>query len=88
MVDDLRPGQREPVRFALESATQALAAIEGEAPGRSLSRADRILGRVLAELRYGEPEAILRGDLHAFMGGLQNQCAEVSRVVQDQYSFR
>ena len=84
----LRPDFPRSVCFALESAQQALAAIEGEVPGRPLSKADRILGRVVAELRFGEPEAILRGDLHGFLAGLQERVGEVGRAVQEVYSFR
>ena len=84
----LHPSFPRSVRFALESAAQALAAIEGDVPGRPPSKADRILGRVLADLRFGEPEEILHGDLHGFLSGLQERGAEVSRVVREQYSFR
>jgi uncharacterized alpha-E superfamily protein len=84
----LHPSFPRSVRFALESAEAALAAIEGEVPDRVLGRTDRILGRMLAELRYGEAEVILRGDLHAFLGKLQDHCSQVSRGVREQYSFR
>jgi uncharacterized alpha-E superfamily protein len=84
----LHPSFPRSVRFALESAAEALTAIEGTVPGRPLGRAERLLGRMLADLRYSEPEAILHGDLHAFLSGLQERCAEVSRAVQEQYSFR
>jgi uncharacterized alpha-E superfamily protein len=84
----LHPTFPRSVRFALESAARALTAIEGEVPGRPLGKADRILGRVLAELRYGELDVILRGNLHAFLGQMQDQCARVSRAVQEQYALR
>jgi uncharacterized alpha-E superfamily protein len=84
----LHPSFPRSVRFCLESAQQALSAIEGIVPGRPLSKADRILGRVVGELRYGEAEEILRGDLHAFLSGVQERCGLVGRVVQEQYSFR
>ncbi|HZY89683.1 MAG TPA: alpha-E domain-containing protein [Gemmataceae bacterium] len=76
------------VRFSLEAAGRALTAIEGTVPGRELSKADRLLGRMLADLRFGEVGQILNGDVRAFLGGLQERCAEVSRAVQDQYSLR
>jgi uncharacterized alpha-E superfamily protein len=84
----LHPSFPRSVRFALESAAQALAAIEGTVPGRPQGQADRLLGRMLAELRYGEPDEILHGDLHGLLSGLQERCALVSRAVQEQYSFR
>jgi uncharacterized alpha-E superfamily protein len=76
------------VRFALEAAARALAAIEGEAPGRPLGRAERILGRVLAELRFGELDEILAGGLPAFLDGVRDRCAQVGRAVQEQYALR
>jgi uncharacterized alpha-E superfamily protein len=84
----LHPCFPRSVRFALESAAQALAAVEGANPGRPLGKADRILGRVVADLRYGQLDEILGGDLHAFLGGAQQRCVEVSRAIQEQYSFR
>jgi uncharacterized alpha-E superfamily protein len=76
------------VRGALEAAARALTAIEGEVPGRPLGRAHRILGRVLAELRFRELDEILDGGLHAFLSGLQERCGRASRAVQEQYSLR
>jgi hypothetical protein len=43
---------------------------------------------VVADLRYGQLDEILGGDLHAFLGGAQERCVEVSRAIQEQYSFR
>src|SRR5262249_38598120 len=76
------------VRFCLESASQALTAIEGQPSGRGLSKADRILGRVLNDLKFGEPEQLLAQDLHVFLGTVMDGCAQVSRAVQDQYALR
>jgi uncharacterized alpha-E superfamily protein len=75
-------------RFCLEKAAEALKAIEGSAPDGALSKADHLLGRLLSELRYGEIEQILQGDLHQFLGGLLDGCARVGVTVQDQYSLR
>jgi uncharacterized alpha-E superfamily protein len=84
----LHPSFPRSVRFSLEAAAAALNEIEGVVPGRPVSEADRILGRVLNDLKFGELDQILQGDLHAFLDGLQERCAEVSRAVQDQYSLR
>ena len=73
------------VRFALEAVSSALQTIEGTGPG---GKADRILGRVLGDLRYGEIGEILAGDLHVFLAALLDRCARASLVVQDQYSLR
>jgi uncharacterized alpha-E superfamily protein len=83
----LDPHSPRSVRFCLESAAHSLAEIEGMGPGRRESRADRILGRVLSDLRFVELDQVLHGDLHDFLGSVLERCAQVSRAVQDQYSL-
>jgi uncharacterized alpha-E superfamily protein len=84
----LRPEFPRSVRFCLEAAADALTAIEGPAPGRELSKPDRVLGLMLSDLKYRELGQILRGDLHVFLSGLIEQCARVGWAVQDRYSLR
>ena len=81
----LHPHFPRSVRFALEAVTTALQAIEGSGPG---GKADQLLGRVLADLRYAEIGEILKGDLHVFLTGLLDRCARASMLVQEQYSLR
>jgi uncharacterized alpha-E superfamily protein len=76
------------VRFCLEAASQALTAIESPAAGRGLTKPDRILGRVLNDLKFSEAEQLIAQDLHAFLGNVMEGCAHVSRAVQDQYALR
>jgi len=83
----LHPQFPRSVRFCLQSAWEALAAIEGLVPGRNLSEADRKLGLVLSELRYRELEEIMTGNLHEFLCGLQKQCGLVSQALQRRYSL-
>jgi uncharacterized alpha-E superfamily protein len=75
------------VRFCLEAAAAALEVIEEPASGRQPSRARRILGRILSTLEYGEVEEILQGELHTFLGGILEQCTQVSRAVQEQFAL-
>jgi uncharacterized alpha-E superfamily protein len=84
----LHPEFPRSVRFSLEAAGRALTAIEGAVPGRGLSKADRLLGQTLADLRFGEVGQLLKGDMHAFLSGLLERCGQASRAVQDQYSLR
>jgi uncharacterized alpha-E superfamily protein len=83
----LAPDFPRSVRFSLEAAAQALAAIEGPGPARPLSKADRLLGLVLSDLRYRELDQIIDGDLHTFLGTALERCGQVSRAVQDRYSL-
>ena len=84
----LRPDFPRSVCFCLDAAAGALTEIEGPGPQRELSKADRVLGLMLGELRYRELDQILEGDLHAFLSNLYDQCAHVSRAVQNRYSLR
>jgi uncharacterized alpha-E superfamily protein len=83
----LHPQFPRSVRFCLEAAAAALAAIEGTAPGRKLSVADRELGLVLSELRYRDLDKILDSDLHVFLSGLEKCCGRVSLALQERYAL-
>jgi len=84
----LRPDFPRSVRFCLEASAGALEAIEGQVPGREFGQADRLLGLILAELKFRGLEEILAGDLHQFLASLQERCAQVCAAVQDRYSIR
>jgi uncharacterized alpha-E superfamily protein len=75
------------VRYSLEAAAGALAAIEGPPHGEGKSKAARALGRVISDLQYLELDQILRGDFHSFLGELLERCAQAGRAVQDQYTL-
>jgi len=75
------------VRFCLEASALALSAIEGQGPRSDLSIPERILGRMLADLKFRELEHILRDPLHTFLDRMMERCAEVGRSVQDRYSL-
>jgi uncharacterized alpha-E superfamily protein len=83
----LHPSFPRSVRFCLEAASRALAAIEGPVPGRGLSKVDRILGQVLSDLKFAELDQILQSDLHTFLASVLERCAQVTRAVQEQYSL-
>jgi uncharacterized alpha-E superfamily protein len=84
----LRPDFPRSVRFCLEACARAVAAIEAGCRERDLSKADRLLGLMLADLRYRELEQILEGNLHEFLSRLWDRCALVSRAVQERYALR
>lgn len=75
------------VLFSLESAARALGEIEAAGGIRNPSKADRILGRVLNDLRFGEPDQIIHGDLHAFLGSVLERCGQAASAVQTQYAL-
>jgi uncharacterized alpha-E superfamily protein len=84
----LHPNFPRSVRFSLEAASRALTAIEGPEPGRALSKADHLMGKILSDLRYAELDQILRGGLHPFLAGILERSGKISRALQEQYSLR
>jgi uncharacterized alpha-E superfamily protein len=83
----LHPTSPRSVRFCLDAAAQALAAIGPPGTDRAAGKADRLLGRVLSELQYADMDQILHTDRHVFMSSVLERCGEVSQAVQDQYSL-
>ena len=75
------------VRFSLEQAAQSLAQIEGNSSERE-SEADRILGRVLSELRYCDLSQFGADGVPRFLEMILARCTDIGRAVQGQYSLR
>jgi uncharacterized alpha-E superfamily protein len=82
----LHPTSPRSVRFGLEAAAQALTVIGGEKPASELGRAERLLGRVLSDLRYVALDEVMGRGLHSFLATALGRCVEVSQAIQEQYS--
>jgi len=80
----LHPTSPRSVRFSLEAAAAALALV-GDASGRG--KAERMLGRVLSDLKYIELEQVLEKDLPEFLTNVLARCTEIGRSVQEHYSL-
>jgi uncharacterized alpha-E superfamily protein len=76
------------VCFTLEAASRALGDIEGPPSQRRDSKADRILGRMLSDLRFVELDQVIQTDLQGFLGGLIGRCGQVGLALQEQYSLQ
>jgi uncharacterized alpha-E superfamily protein len=76
------------VRFSLEQASRALTQIEGVHTESGNSEADRILGRVLSELRYCDLDRVRATGLAQFLEMILARCHEVGQAIQGQYSLR
>jgi uncharacterized alpha-E superfamily protein len=83
----LNPDSPRSVRFCLDAASRALTAIEELGPRRGLSKPERIIGLMRADLEYRDIEQILQAPLHAFLTGMLERCAEVGLSVQHRYSL-
>jgi uncharacterized alpha-E superfamily protein len=77
----LHPTFPRSVRFSLEAAAQALAAVAGGS-----ASASRLLGRALADLKFVDLEELRDEELHAFLSGVLERCVAISRAVQEHYS--
>ena len=80
----LHPTSPRSVRFSLEAAAQSLAAV-GDASGRG--KAERVLGRVLSDLKFMDTEQLLQEDLHRLFTTVLGRCADVGHSVQEHYSL-
>ena len=80
----LHPTSPRSVRFSLEAAAQSLAQV-GDAAGRK--KAERLLGRVLSDLKFIELEQVMKHDMHEFLATVLGRCAEVGKSVQEHYSL-
>jgi uncharacterized alpha-E superfamily protein len=76
------------VRFSLEQAARALTQIQGVNTESGDSEADRILGRVLSELRYCDLDRVRATGLAPFLEMILARCYEVGQAIQGQYSLR
>ena len=61
------------VRFCAEGADRALRAISGSAPGRFADDAERLCGKLVAELQFGTLDEVLITGLHEYIDSLQSQ---------------
>lgn len=75
------------VRFSLECAAHALEALEGRPLERGDAPADRILGRVLAMLRFPDLNALLTDRLHGHLQAVLRSCEQVSAAIQEHYAL-
>lgn len=82
----LHPTFPHSVRFGLEAAAQALGAVSGGVASHALGNAERLLGRVLADLKFAELDQASDDDLHAFLSSVLERCIALSRAVQAHYS--
>lgn len=83
----LHPTFPRSARFCFEEAVKALAAINAHTGGAGTGAADRVLGRLLADLRYADPGDPTRGDFHALAQDLLARCNHASRLIQEQYAL-
>jgi uncharacterized alpha-E superfamily protein len=73
------------IRYCVHEAHSAIAAIRQEVSPLSIDPAERILGRLDAQLEYGELAEIMHEGLPAYLNRIQNDLAEAALAVQKAY---
>jgi len=73
------------IRFCVEQAHEAAGAIRATISAPSIDPAERILGRLSAELEYAEMTEVLSVGLPAYLRRIQAQIADASMAVQRAY---
>ena len=69
----------------MEKAHDAIAAIRRKVNPTGIDPAERILGRLDAQLEYAEMQEILAEGLPAYLQKIQTQVAEAALAVQKSY---
>ena len=73
------------VRYSLAKAHDAIGCIRTETGTAGVDPAERILGRLNAQLEYAEPSEILDLGIPAYVQKIQEQVAEAGLAVQKRY---
>jgi uncharacterized alpha-E superfamily protein len=81
----LEPNFPRSVRYALAAAHRAIAAIRSETGSQGVDQAERILGRLNAQLAYAEPAEIIKAGIPAYVQNIQAEVAEAGVAVQKRY---
>ena len=73
------------IRFSVERAVDAVAAIHASVDPNAVDPAERVLGRLNAQLEYAEMTEILNEGLPAYLQRIQASVAEAALAVQKAY---
>jgi uncharacterized alpha-E superfamily protein len=73
------------IRYGIERASEAISAVRAVTNPNSLDPAERVLGRLSAELEYAEPADMLRDGFSPYMRHLQAVVAEAAVSIQQTY---
>ena len=76
------------VRFCIEKLDDALRQISGVAPRRYSNAAEKLSGRLLAELEYGTLDEVLAHGVHDYLDVLQGKFNAIGKALFDAYIFQ
>jgi len=81
----LEPSFPRSVRFAVKKALDAMCAIRSEVNPLAIDPAERVLGRLNADLEYAEAGEIMAEGLPNYLSRIQNDLAEAAIAMQKNY---
>lgn len=73
------------IRFAADQLQDSLEQISQLAGGRHAGRAERLAGRLRAQLDYGQVDEIIAGDLPLFLRQIRQQCTAIHEAIYQAY---
>ncbi len=73
------------IRFAADQLQDSLEQISQLAGGRHAGRAERLAGRLRAQLDYGQVDEIIAGDLPLFLRQIRQQCTATHEAIYQAY---
>jgi uncharacterized alpha-E superfamily protein len=81
----LHPSFPHSIRFSAAALEHAVREIGREVSGRRSSRVERIAGRMLATLSFGQIDEIMGGGLEAYLKSVLRQCGQVHSALYQTY---
>jgi uncharacterized alpha-E superfamily protein len=75
------------IRFCADELNQALRQISGVAEGRFSNEAEKLAGRLIAELQFGTIEEIFEHGLHDYVDHLQSKLNAIGEALFKTYIF-
>lgn len=81
----LNPSFPHSLHFAAVQVQAALEYIADRNPGRTVTRVNRLAGRLGAMLGFGQIDEILAGDIHSYLGEVQRLCQQIQSAVSLAY---
>lgn len=73
------------VRFGADRIQRGLQAIALATGSRWAGRAERLSGRLRAQLDFGQVDEIIADDMHAYLDGIRRQCAGIHAAIYQAY---
>ena len=73
------------IRYAVQMAHAAIGAIRAEVNPLAIDPAERVLGRLNAQLEYAEQSEIFEEGLPTYLQKIQNSIADAALAVQKSY---